>query len=73
MLDGSVVTIGPLIQEIAAHHGFIVKQHAIACAKSGSRSRKVSEHQEGLPSHLGCFQRDDIDELSICREKGIEL
>lgn len=55
------------------HQWFIVERHTCASPHRSRRPCQIRKDQERLPSHLGALGRDDIDHLSVSREKRVEL
>ena len=55
------------------HQRFIVERHTCTSPHRRRRPCQIRKDQERLTTHLGALGRDDIDHLSVRREKRVEL
>ena len=56
-----------------AHHRLIIKDDTFAGPERGGCAREVAEHEERLPPHFLCLERDDVSDAAVGGEEGEEL
>lgn len=58
---------------LGTHDAAVVKVKAIQGPPGGRGTAQVLKDDKGLPSHSLCARRDDVDDVAVGGEEGVEL
>lgn len=61
------------IEDVNAHHGFIIKDDTFAGPQGRGRTGQIAEDDKRLSAHSGPFDGDNVDNSAVGCEEGIEL